>query len=108
MILGSNKLKGLLLYLDLEVKNEDYTRIYLKETNTVLLDVVRNENKINLYDKIVENNDKGYWLSLLKRESIMITKFLKFLIKEHFEGQEGTIDIIDCKDIILKSFKFKG
>ena len=54
MVLGSNKLKGLLLYLDLEVKDEDYTRIYLKDTNTVLLDVVRNENKINLYHKIVK------------------------------------------------------
>lgn len=108
MVLGSNKLKGLLLYLDLEVKDEDYTRIYLKDTNTVLLDVIRNENKINLYHKIDGNNDQGYWLSLLQKETAMVSRFLRLLIKKYFEGQEGTVDIIDCKDIILKSFKFKG
>ena len=108
MVLGGNKLKGLLLYLDLEVKDEDYTRIYLKDTNTVLLDVVRNENKINLYHKIDENNEQGYWLSLLEKETTMVSRFLRLLIKKYFEGQEGTVDIIDCKDIVLKSFKFKG
>lgn len=108
MVLGSNKLKGLLLYLDLEVKDEDYTRIYLKDTNTVLLDVVRNENKINLYHKIDENNEQGYWLSLLEKETAMVSRFLRLLIKKYFEAREGTVDIIDCKDIVLKSFKFKG
>lgn len=108
MVLGSNKLKGLLLYLDLEVKDEDYTRIYLKDTNTVLLDVIRNENKINLYLKIDENNEQGYWLSLLEKETAMVSRFLRLLIKKYFEAQEGTVDIIDCKDIVLKSFKFKG
>lgn len=108
MVLGSNKLKGLLLYLELEVKDGDYTRIYLKDTNTVLLDVIRNENKINLYHKIDENNEQGYWLSLLEKETAMVSRFLRLLIKKYFEGQEGTVDIIDCKDIVLKSFKFKG
>ena len=108
MVLGGNKLKGLLLYLDLEVKDEDYTRIYLKGTNTVLLDVIINENKINLYHKIIEDNGQGYWFSLLKDETIIITKFLKLLIKKYFKGLEGTIDMIDCKNIVLKSFKFKG
>lgn len=108
MVLGGNKLKDLLLYLDLEVKDEDYTRIYLKDTNTVLLDVIINENKINLYHKIIEDDDQGYWFSLLKDETIMVSKFLRLLIKKYFEGQEGTLDIIDCKDIVLKSFKFKG
>lgn len=108
MVLEGNKLKGLLLYLDLEVKDEDYTRIYLKDTNILLLDVIRNENKINLYHKIVENNEQGYWFSLLKDEAVMVSKFLRLLIRKYFEGLEGTIDIIDCKDIVLKSFKFKG
>lgn len=108
MVLGSNKLKGLLLYLDLEVRDEDYTRVYLKDTNIVLLDVIRNENKINLYHKIDENNEQGYWFSLLKDEAAMVSRFLRLLIKKYFEAQEGTVDIIDCKDIVLKSFKFKG
>lgn len=108
MVLGGNKLKGLLLYLDLEVKDEDYTRVYLKDTNTVLLDVILNENKINLYHKIIENNEQGYWFSLLKDETVMVSKILRMLIRKYFKGQEGTIDIIDCKDIVLKSFKFKG